>query len=709
MAAGIAVMVVGASHLAAATATLTARPGIESCEAHIAAAGASESIVPCGTAVEVAAHGTVGWIETASEITPYLTELSAGGSFAIPTLVPAGRLVFPPGHVLSSGERIRLVSLSPPPHSVPAQRLFVREITMLDATPRMPAGSVIALLLDARGNAIGASSPVTVLSGSTTPVWPDRPTRGAMLIAWLELPSDGAPRSSDRMSVRIVDDTGERHPDALVHAGDALFAAWYEVEGSAARLLLESSAFRVPEDNVNLARGTVALTRQALERLPSLRVRLGTLGDDIPKPREMTLSVARADRQEKTIRTLDVEPGGTYDVNGLPAAPLIVDLTIDEFVWQEHVDLTAGRDGTLDIRLDPLLVSGTLYAGGIPARGTIRFGQKNSPVVIETDEEGLYEVVLWQARRYIVEVVLQERRSMPPFSEEVQVTSSRTLDFRVPGNRVRAHVYDEASGKPVIGAEVLIRNRWPGELGARSSVVSISVDDDVTELPPQRTGMSEINVRAAGYAPAGPFHLTVDERLTEKTFDIPMNRSSDGASLLILLDGATPAAGAEMATFAGDRMTWHAAADETGRILIPESVTQIRAIVRHPGAASDVVVLGPLTPGQRLSLARAAPPLLVKAVDRQGRVIGPAAANVALWLAGGVRLTGAEAAFATWSLAATAPDGTFLAKGVGSRPVRILLTRRASPREIAAGIFDSLATTITYPWPAVAEIVVADE
>ena len=298
---------------------------------------------------------------------------------------------------------------------------------------------------------------------------------------------------------------------------------------------------------------------------------------------------------------------------------------------------------------------------------------------------------------------------MTPFSEMVSLTTSSTVDIHVPANALRVRVYDVADGKPLTTAEIMIHNRWSDGGASRSAVNTVAVSGPITELPPQRIGTTEVRVRAAGYSDAGPLSVTVDDSIRDRMLDVPMTRSTIKTDVQILLDGIAPAAGAEIGAFSGGQMTWHGTADGSGRIAVPDAVTKTRVVVRHPSAASDVVVFGPLNGPQRISLSPAAPPLLVKVQRRNGKPIGPAAAQISLWLAGGVRLTGVEAAFATWSIAATAPDGTFVARGVRAAPFRLFATRNISEAQILTGTFDGLATTIPYPWPAAAAVTLVSE
>jgi hypothetical protein len=339
----------------------------------------------------------------------------------------------------------------------------------------------------------------------------------------------------------------------------------------------------------------------------------------------------------------------------------------------------------------------------LPARAQVRFLQKGDALTASTDVNGSYEATLWQPRRYIVETVIAER-PMPPFTQDVAITSSQTLHIRVPANSLRVRVYDADDGKPIQPAQITVHNRWSDERGASSSVSSVAARGEITELPPQRPGTAAISVHAAGYKDGGPVTVPIDDATRDRLIEIAMTREADVAGLQILLDDGTPAAGAEMARFSGEEMTWHATADESGRIIVPKRVDHPRLLVRHPSAAS-VAGFG-FTDSRSMRLDPAAPPLVVKVVHRDGTPIGPSPARIMLLVG---HMTGAEAGFMTWSLGGTAPDGTFVARGLPRKAFQMLATRSASAAQIHSGSFDALATTIPYPWPAVVVVPLADE
>lgn len=660
------------------------------CEAHFLTTAGEEIIVPCGH--RSSANLTVGWTETADRITPFLTDLSRGGAIPHEALAQSGTVAFPRDRKLGAGERIRLVSLVPPRDETSLRLLFTREVVSLDAKPKMPAGNAIALLLDRKGRAIAASRPINIRAGAETVVWPEADKDSGTVIAWLDRP---------RLIQREDQDVVNLKADIVVNAANVVVAAWYGVSGDRMRLLVDSKTLRLDRQEVDVGRGSTTFFAEPLRLLPTLMVTVGP-SEEAP---QMDLTLVDAIDETKIIRTLQVEPGKSYAIDYVTAAVLNVELQIGDFLLVKRVDLSSGNDAQVAIPLEPLTISGTVFHGETPARATLRFGQKEKPLTVKTDDRGMYSITLWQPQRWIIETTLADHPELPPFSELVQITASDTIDIHVPANALRVRVYDVADGAPLTVGEIMIHSRWSDG----TAVATIAVNGPVTELPPQRLGTSEIRVRAAGYRDAEPISIVVDASLRDRVIEIPMTRSSETSDIVILLDGVAPASGAEIGAFSNDRMMWRGTADDAGRIAIPDSVAQSRVVIRHPSAASDVVLFGTLAWPQRISLVPAAPPLLVKVVRRDGTPVGPSAAQISLWLARGVRLSGAEAAFATWSLAATSPNGTFLARGLRSSSFRLFATRNATLTQIASGTFDTLATTIPYPWPASPSITLLDE
>lgn len=682
------------------------------CEAHVIDDRAHEEILPCGQPIALAGAHARGWIQTPTSITPFLTDVSSGGDFALVPSSPSGTISFQHGRELRAGERIRLISLVASGTDDRPQRLFLRDASSLTARLHLPAGRAIVLVLDEKDRILAVSHPVTITANSDVLVDPFVVDHDATtLVARLKRPRVIERRDQDQVSLAAADARGIRPPDAMIDAADELFAIWYRLSGTRGRLVVDSRELRAPRDAFDLTRGSVSMLDETLEFLPTLTLNVSALADDaarsLPK---MSATVALASDDGNVLRMRPIQPARSYAFQFLPAALVTLDVNVGGFVIEQHVDLTSGRDTAVAIELKPILVSGTVYLGEAPARAQIRFEQKGEPLIVESDDSGAYQVTLWQARRYVIEALPAERASMPPFRENVTITSPERLDIHVPANMLSARVFDAADGTPIEHAQITIHNRWSDETGSHSNIASVVSVAGSTALPPQHAGTSEIRVHAAGYGDAGPISVTIDDATREKTIDVPLTRAADSTGVDIRLQNGEPAAGAEIAAWSADQMTWHDVADDRGHIAIPKNVIGSRLYVRHPNAASVVALLPPNDlEANAITLGAAAPPLVMKAQRKDGSGVGPAAARVTLWF-GGVRVSGPAAGFMTWSLGATAPDGTFIARGLpAGAPLHVFVTLHAAPAQIESGGLDRLATTIPYPWPAVATITVADD
>lgn len=633
-------------------------------------------------------------------------DVTEGGDIAIGGAVPSGLVTLRFGRVLADGESVRVISLVSPREGRYLRSVFAREVRVLDQPLTMPAGGVIAIHLDRAGRAIGVSPPVAVVAGATTEISPVSVVDGALLVAWLSR-SDAHPEDlSESLHIHAVDIVGSHAPDVEVAGDDAILAVWYDLEGKHARVVIDSKRVRLAKDVADIARGFVTQMTEPLVALPSITVAVGPLPRSV-KDIQMTLSVGVMGAEGLPLIERAVQAGREYRFESLPAAVVVLDLNVDGFSVTRNVDLTSGTNVFVQIPLQPIVVSGTVYYGDRPTRASLRFEQKDAPFAIETDERGSFTATLWQAGNYFMDVVLSNFPGAP-FRDLVSIGSPGLLDIHVPANSVRVRVSDANSGAPIEHGQITIQSRWADGSGSRSGVTTVAMKGLETVLPPLREGTSEIRVQAPGYSEAEFVVLAVPESNLERVVEFRLSKSLAEPNLTILLGGSIPAGGAEVASWSGDQLIWKGTADDDGRIQIPESIARSRAIVRHPAAATTVVVFGVLTENDRLSLAPAAPPLIVHVVQRDESVIGSVAARMTIWF-GGVRLSGPEAAFATWSLAATAPDGSFVARGLPARPLRMLATRKFSLEQIRSGSLDGLASAVPYPWPALAKVTLAGE
>jgi hypothetical protein len=680
------------------------------CEAHVREEGVEEQVAPCGTMIRMSGKHAVGWIETPTEITPFLTDVTAGGEIEIPRLAPSGVVDLTKWASLGPGQGIRLVSLQPQEASSSLRPLFQRDVSSRDAKPRMPAGRAIALLIDRSGTAVAVSGPMAISPAAETAAWPTRPEKnGSVLVAWLKRSGAAESIDRDRVKIAVVDSRGSHAPDAMVNASDSVFAVWYTLTEMKDRLTIDSHYWRLERDLVSLAPAAVTMVQETLQLLPTLTVAISPLPTRVmPPDSPMRLTAASVVDETKLIRSLPVEPGKTYTLDSVPASILTLRLRVGDFIIERQADLTSGADANVSIQLEPIIVSGTVSLGDEPTRAQVRFQQRSGALLVQTDDRGYYEMTLWQKRRYIVETTLTERPDMPPFAQNLAISATQTLDIHLPLNVLSAHVYDAESGKPIDGARIAILNRWIDDVGPHSAASTVISRTELTMLPPQRVGTSEISVQADGYSQFPSMSLTIDENLRNRTLDVPLKKVSGGIHVQINLEGNTPAAGAEMAawTVAGD-IEWLGTVDDSGQIAVPPWLGGQRLLVRHPAGASVVVLFGSDEPVTIL-LTSPAPSLVVQVVHRDQSRIGTAAALLTVWC-GAVRLSGAIAGFATWSMGATSGDALWIGKGLPREAARVLFTRSLPAQQLASGSLDGLATTIPYPWPSVVSVALAAE
>jgi hypothetical protein len=712
----VVVAAVAALSLAAAahsaTLTLVSREAVQttSCEAHVLEDGAAEQIVSCGRPIHTSGKHAVGWIETPASITPFLTDVTAGGEVLVAPGVPSGRIELMRGHELRPGERIRLVSLETPKISSTSHLLFEREVASRDARPRMPVGRAVALLIDDKGRAVAASRPITVSATEQAAVWPTLPEgSGRILVASLKRRRPAERPEQNRVTITAVDPREAHKPDVFVNSADSMFAVWYGLIGTNARLTIEPEEGRLGRDTVTLAPGTLTMVTETLQGLPTLTVAISPLP---PQSRgiheQMSLAVTPVAQQTKIIRSLAVEPGKSYSLGSLPASILELDVRLGDFLIYKQVDLSSGDDVTVEIGLEPIVVAGTVYRGDTPTRAQVRFQQKDRAMVLDTDDQGYYEVTLWQRRRYVIDTTLPDRPEVPPFSQNVLISAPRTLDIHVPDNSLSARLYDAESGKPIDGARIAIMNQWMDDAGSHSASITVLSKGELTALPPQRIGTTQISAHAEGYSGFQPISLSIDENLHERVIDIPMKKVGDLTRVQLKLEGDASAAGAEMATWMpSGEIAWLGTADEAGQIAVPNTIAGQRLLIRHPMGASVVVLFAPGEP-VAISLDQPALPLVIKVVHRDQSRIGTSAAMLSVWC-GSVRLTGPIAAFATWSMGATSADGVWIGRGLARESVRLLFTRTVAVQQVSSGSLDGLATTIPYPWSSVTSVVLADE
>lgn len=677
------------------------------CQAVILEEEGEERSIPCGAATFVGGRTTRAFVQTADHITPFMVDVTRGGDFVVARFVRIARVTFALGRPLEDGERIRVVSLVEPFDDLLRRSVFIRDVRT-DSSLSLPAGAAMAFRLDRHGRA-AAYARFNATAGEDTLVSLLPPERdSAAIAAWLSVPARSASASVDvdELTITALDRQRERRPDAEVAGSNGVFAWWNGVEGAQARLLLRSTTLRLPNDTAPLTRGAITTIDTALAPLPALQVSIGHLPEGTRETvEELTLVVAPSATGTGAVsrRRLAVEPGESYTLAALPPTSVTVDLEIDGFILRNHADLSTGANAELRIELDPLTVSGTVRHDGAPARARLRFHQAERDLEVDTDPAGNYDIVLWQPRRYIITASLLTDPDRPPLTRSVSISGDTTLDIEIPSNAFHLHVHDAQDGTPIEGAEILVHNRWSDDQGQSGSTVTTVVSaKPPTALPPLQSGTVEIHVKARGYRTSNPIVLPVQSG-DVRTIDVALARSAAVSALEVRL-GHAPAAGAEIAVWTDGHLRI-SRADDQGFVQLPENLRG-PVIIRHPQAASTMV-LG-IAGGGQLTLDPATHPLRVIPARDGARLRPPQSALLTIWLGGSVRLVGQSAAFATWSAEFLSAEGSWTLRGLGRGTVRILVTSGIAPQMIESGLFDSLATTVTYPWPDFVTVPIVD-
>jgi hypothetical protein len=660
----------------------------------------------CGVPLEVPFDEAIAWIERPAEITPFMTDVSEGGEFVLDRFAPAGHVTFPADLAVASGQRLWLVAFATPLR----RNVFQHPVRDPRERQAVPAGRVVAVLLDAHDRALLISSLVAVPYRGVAHVDPKRPANGASLIAFISAP-ERPNHLSDVETLRATDTHGARSPTALVPGSDEMVAVWDALDGPVT-IDVDGSGLWLPNAQLTPGPRDIAVLREQLRPLPTLTVELSEIAEDL-RPAEMpelTLTVRQRAAEGRAAHRVTTSPGRAEKFERLPLGAYEVIVEIGGFEIRHDADLSSGENARVPVALEPLTLTGTVYRGQRPVEAEIRFLQHDAPAVIKTAPDGTYHATLWRPQRYFVDLVPADDPARPPFREMVSITTGRKLDFFIPEKRLGVRVFDAGSKQPIAGAAISLRSEYTDASGRQAHDVLgfKTTEQAITRLPPQRLGRVELNVHAEGYADMGPVHVPIDVGEGEHIVDIAMLPGRDEEAVEVRLPDGRPAVGAELAIWSGAALLpWRGTAGTDGVVMVPKAAEGRYLLVRHHEAASRVVRYANHASMAAVNLAAPAPPLLVRVLGSDGVPVGPQGVRIAVWQ-GELRLTGTAAAFLTWSAALTATDGVWVARNLPPQPVRLLATHSDDAARVDAGALDAFATALGYPWPASASIRVTE-
>ena len=659
------------------------------CEVHLVPSRNrdEEEIYPCGQwFTPTKSDQYRDWMEGNGLISPHPSVLNyvdkpfeGGGLGVIAPVVPAGTLSVAADVQIPAEAGIRLLGLSAE-FLGSWQPAFERRVRPSARGALMPAGRAIAGIFDRKsGDAIALSRPVDVVANRTATV---RPAPGSDVLVVLRRPPVKE-REQLKLTLRIGD--GERSPDVFVHAIDAAYAVWYEVEGTSAELRVESDRVFLPPATLALRPKQVTTFREALKKKPRLEVSV-----DAPEKafEKMSVGVRRPGEAVEVRHALLHEMRAS--LVAMPAEQLRVTLHADRWTFTKTVDLSDGSDGAVAFELKPIVVSGRVRYGdkASPARVVFEYGNKDVAAAT-TDADGRYEVTLWRPALYFAKVKLRDSPVAEFIDPTVSIDGSGTFDFDLPDTRVTVRMVDRATGQRIAGATVYTESQWVKEpVGeVRLAYRYVADGEGTLVLPPLRKGKTTITATAPGYERSALETLIVEGNL-QREIVLPLT-PADAKRIRLLLPGGAAARGAEACA---PDFSWCGTADDDGVLAVPHGDL---LIVRHREAASTVLRL----PAETLQLRSPAPtPLVLRTTNSAGKIVPYA--MVTIWI-DGVRLTDAAAAFALWNrFGKSGADGTWLARNAHAETLRVLATARTAPERIASGSYDALGSSIRYPWPA---------
>jgi hypothetical protein len=666
---------------------LTSSDG-QPCTVQLAGPRGDEWAVPCGKPVTPTVPGMRAWLQTATG--------SMSGQVGLADILPNSLVVLP----LEAGG---MVLVHRPPECPDCAALliqleggFVRIApgARLDQPVAMPVGTIVVAILGQEvGQCIAIARPIQLRRSQTVEVAPEPPGEGRVdLLVRLRRP---AGRRKDESMASVLATSAAVTPPAVSGFGDLDFvAAWYGVEGRHATLQLESSRFRIARPEVALVGSGAVLFDTELTQLPELAVNL-ELPSSLSGPvavsvRRGTLTLAE--------RTVPVETRQLKFVD-VPAAQLDIWLTAPPWQWAEAVDLTDGRDASVDFAPVAIHAHGRVFLGEKPTAARVEF--RSSPgshyAEADADEDGKYSIDVF-ADYQLVLVYVPASDTPYTYTLHEPLSSTESLDFHLPNTFLDVKVVEAQSGKPIADATVGFYERQ--ERSGRTMAVLPVSSDGTIRIGPLNKAKLLVKAKAPGYEPARR-ELDVGEENPDPV-EFRLERQGDIIEVSVLLADGRPGAGATLAVFLDNDgpMLWTGEADQGGKASVPRRECCLLA-VRHAAGAGQMASWPPSggLGALGLQLGPAARPLVVQAQVKGQPARWP---RLRFWL-NGERIGSSVAEFLYGAAWATTVQGTWTLSGLPALPIDLLCWEPKPLVESRArnGDLDGLRTHVVWPWPQV--------
>lgn len=664
--------------------TVSASPAsrvIEKCEAFFAPASAPDApiVAACGKRNAMPADRYLVWLEQGLMIssTPESRTLGDSDVAIVHSMTAAGAVSL--AETPAAGTVVRYIHLSSASHA------FARTVSRnrAAAPALMPAGRIAGGVFDRKsGDAIALFRSFTLMPSTAKILHAEKEAD-----VFVELAAPAVrPTPLDTIALEV--DHSLIPPNDFVDGGEHVYAVWYDVHATAAKVIVPHGNFWVSGQEVALRSGRVTTIRGELLPKPSIDVAVHAGGSDVPP---MFLEVQDS-ASSTPIRHIEIRNGETKRVDALDPKPWQLFLRIGSQKLRQSIDLSDGANQRVAFDVTPLEIHGTVRRGRTSVRAKIGFQDYDGWIDVDTDDSGAYRATLWTPRDYLTRVLVADQTT--PFVELVSIADSGTYDFDLPGARYVVRVRDAASESPVKNAAVSFENVWKSEQRGTQNVFLHATTDEngETVLPPLRSGTVSVTAEAKGFERSQPVSTAVESE-GERTIDIRLKPAGESVGVSLLFDDGSAAAGAEAMAVMRDGVLWRGTAAEDGKLEIPRSVVGSLIIARHPRAAS----VARLWAGESAEwlMQPAAAPLAVH-VDTDL----PRAVQLAAWI-DGIRVTGVALGFITWSSPFTNRDGSWIARNLPRQSLRLMAWRKTDSAAIVSGTYDALATSVRYPWSEV--------
>lgn len=685
------------------------------CAAHLVPVGDldSELSYPCGELFVPPRGRYIHWVEGLNRISPdHLILNYAGGPFGGRTMsivratVPAGLVRFtsvPANPDLG----IRLLHVD---SHVFSDRLFYEFFRRLPAAramegKRLPEGHAVALLYDnEKQEYVAVGRPFAVKGGAETRIPPPAAPTLTTVFAILGRVEEIESPSEDDLEPALVVDGRRLEPDLRFGDPARVYAVWYEVKGSTARLELASQRWRIEETEISLRPGKVETLRPTLKSRPQLKVEVQRPASWLDQEVHLLL-VAPGASSKKPIEERVVPPAERAAVfAAIPPQKLEVELRMGPFSMRQEIDASDGIDHEILFDPQPIELSGQVFVGDDPRAGaelTFHLNRlqalpeaRSDLLRVMTDAEGCYTATLFSPGWVPITVVLPDRQSLPfQIFPRSYIEKSGVLDFVLPGNHFTVEVVDRKSGHGVPKAEVEFESSYGEALSFVTSIGDRTDEQGRLDLPPIRVGRLDLRVRGAGFEEASRT-VEIGDLDLGRPIRIELEGLPEGEVVALRLASGGPAQLAEAALFYNTADSslpwWQGHADERGHLELPRERQGSVLLIRHPAAGGLVIEASTLP--DRLLLPARAPDLLVEVHDKGG---APAPTTALAFRLGGFEVAGRALSFLIGNpLPATDHSGAFRATGLPAGRLEVLAWAAGLDGPALNGLLSNFATTV---------------